>query len=72
MAKHSSPGISEAEVESLSLDALNVLIVRAKYGWENGGTSQARRAFFKRLVWLEAQRERLHGLVAKKRRYNRA
>jgi len=55
----------------MTLDALNAEISRMRYGWEHGGTSQARRAFFKQLVWLESQRERLHEIPAPKRRYNR-
>jgi hypothetical protein len=57
---------------SLTLAELNGGIARAKYGYEHGGTSQARKAFFKRLVLLEAQRENLHGIAAPKRRFNTA
>lgn len=59
------------EVELMTLEALNAEISHMRYGWEKGGTSQARRAFFKQLVWLEAQRERLHNVPAPERRYNR-
>jgi hypothetical protein len=72
MAKNPHSIASEDEVEQLSLDELNTLIAQKLWGWEHGGTSQGRRAFFKRLVWLEAQRERLFGIPAAKRRYNRS
>lgn len=58
-------------VEGMTLDALNAVISRMRYGWEHGGTSQARQAYFKQLVWLESQRERLHEITAPYRRYNR-
>lgn len=60
---------SEAELEGLTLAQLNAEIQRCLFGYENGGTSQGRKSFFKRLVWLEAARERLHGIAAKPRRF---
>ena len=59
------------KVEEIFLDELNTWISQMRRGWETGGTSQSRRAFFKRLIWLEDQRERLHDIIAPKRRYNR-
>lgn len=53
----------------LSLDQLNHEINRCLWGYENGGSSQGRRAFFKRLVMLEQVREQAHGVVAKPRAF---
>lgn len=55
----------------MSLDQLNSKISWAKDGWSRGGSSQAKRAFFKSLVAYETQRELLFGIEAPKRRYNR-
>ena len=52
------------------LGMLNHKITLAKLGYERGGSSQGRRAFFKALVSLEGQRERFYGIVAPFRRYN--
>ena len=53
----------------MTLDELNAEIQRCLLGYERGGTSQARKAFFKRLVLLEAERERLFDVAAKPRRF---
>jgi hypothetical protein len=53
----------------LSLAELHADIARCLWGAENGGTSQARKAF-KRLVWLEEIeeiREKLHGIPTSRR-----
>jgi hypothetical protein len=60
---------SDAELGKLTLAQLNVEIQRCLFGYENGGGSQGRNAYFKRLVFLEAARERLHGVAAKARRF---
>ena len=60
---------TEEEASDLTLDYLNILIVHAKYGYETGGSSQGRKAFFKRLIWLEAMREKFHSIEAPKRRF---
>lgn len=62
---------TDDEIEALSLEQLNFEIGKALMGYELGGTSQGRKAFFKRLVWLEAHREALHGIKAKRRRFGR-
>jgi hypothetical protein len=59
------------DLSTLTLDDLNTAIHWAKFGWENGGTSQGRRAFFKKLIALEAEREARFDIQAPKRRYNR-
>ena len=61
----------EKQVAVLTLEQLEIAIFRAKYGWENGGSSQGRRAFFKSLVALEGQKEALFNIEAPKRRYTR-
>jgi hypothetical protein len=53
--------ISRAEIDSD--------IQRCLWGAENGGSSQGRKSFFKRLVWLEQQREELFDVVAPKRAF---
>lgn len=60
---------NDADLEELTLAKLNAEIQRSLFGYQRGGTSQGRKAFFKRLVWLEAARERLHGIASKPRRY---
>jgi hypothetical protein len=42
-------------------------IQRCLWGTENGGSSQGRKSFFKRLVWLEQRREELFEVAAPKR-----
>jgi hypothetical protein len=54
---------------SLPLAELNHEISRCLWGFENGGTSQGRKAFFKRLVMLEQIREQAHGVPAKQRAF---
>lgn len=53
----------------MSLTEIDSEIQRCVWGAENGGTSQGRKAFFKRLVWLEKQREKLFGVTAPHRAF---
>ena len=69
MGTRSDYPASDAEMEALTLSQLNAEIERSLFGYENSGTSQGRKAFFKRLIWLEAARERLHGIASKPRRF---
>jgi hypothetical protein len=67
-----TPTIKEqdpAVLAALPLDKLNHEIHRCLWGYENGGTSQGRKSFFKRLVMLEQIRERAHGIPAKQRAF---
>ncbi len=67
-----TPTIKEqdpAVLASLPLDDLNREINRCVYGYTNGGTSQGRKSFFKRLVMLEQVRESAHGIPAKQRAF---
>jgi hypothetical protein len=59
---------TENEAEKLTLGQLNKLIAHAEWRLQNMPNSALRRSAFKRLVWLEAQRERLHGVSAPTRR----
>jgi hypothetical protein len=54
----------------LPLDRINAEIARCLLGYQTGGASQGRKAFFKRLVLLEQVREESHGVPAKSRRFN--
>jgi hypothetical protein len=65
---------SETDKEVLarvSLSEINHEIQRCLLGYETGGTSQGRKAFFDRLVWLEKIREFSHGVPANQRRFGR-
>ncbi len=59
---------TEAEAEKLSLSELNLLIAGAEWRFDSVTNSNLRKSAFKRLVWLEAQRERLHGIEAPERK----
>jgi hypothetical protein len=61
----------EAAIAKLPLSDLNHEIQRCLRGYETGGTSQGRKAFYERLVWLEKIREAAHGVPAKQRRFGR-
>jgi len=61
----------EAVIGSVPLADLNHEIQRCLQGYETGGSSQGRKAFFERLVWLEKIRESKHGVEAKRRRFGR-
>lgn len=69
MGKRSGVPDSKEDVAKLTLLELNAEIRRCLWGAENGGTSQGRKAYFKRLVWLEKQREALFGIPAKQRAF---
>lgn len=71
MGKSSAGNDIASKAARMTLEELNTEIHRMLNGWQRGGTSQARRAFFKSLVALEAQREIRFEILAPKRRYNR-
>jgi len=56
-------------VEALPLAELNHRIARLEYRTKIKLSSSLRRSSFKKLVWLEAQRERIHGIPAPKRKF---
>ena len=70
MDKRAAVATTKEEVAALSLAQLNSQIAHAKWSYEAGGTSRGRKAFFKQLIWLEAQREELHGIEAPTQRFN--
>ena len=61
----------EAAIAAVPLADLNHEIQRCLHGYETGGSSQGRKAFFERLIWLEKIRESKHGIEAKRRRFGR-
>jgi hypothetical protein len=66
MGKRSGfPGTNE-DVAKLTLAQLNAEIHRSTVGFNTSG-GEGRKAFFKRLVWLEREREKLHGVLAPRR-----
>lgn len=71
MKRRSRSGIADrpSEAAALSLAEIENEIQRCLWGSEHGGTSQGRKSFFKRLVWLEKQRENLFGIAAPKRAF---
>jgi hypothetical protein len=73
MGKRSIIATTEAEVAALSLPKLNQQIhwmeLRAREDGPIPMRSSLRKSAFKQLLWLEAQRERLHGIAAPKRKF---
>jgi len=73
MGKRSAIPTTEQEVAALSLGALNRAIRYCEWRAQNKAISQQlRKASHKLLVWLEAQREKLHGVPPPPRRPLRA
>jgi hypothetical protein len=50
---------------------MDLEIQRCLLGAQTGGTSQGRKSFFKRLVWLEQQREELFEVAAPRRSFRK-
>jgi hypothetical protein len=71
MAKRLYQLNDEHALAALPLSDLNHEIQRCLYGYESGGTSQGRKAFYERLVWLEKIRAAAHDIPAKRRRFSR-
>jgi hypothetical protein len=71
MKRRSRSGVADHpdEAARMSLFEFEAEIRRCLWGYENGGTSQGRKAFFKRLVWLEGQREERYGVAAPRRAF---
>lgn len=71
MGRRSRSGVAdyENEAEKMSLAQFENEINRCIRGFETGGTSQGQKSFFKRLVWLEAQREEIFGIPAPIRKF---
>jgi len=71
MGKRSGVPDTDEAVAELRLAELEAEINRCALGYKIGGTSQGRKAFFKRLLWLESQREKFHGIPAPRRDFRR-
>jgi hypothetical protein len=71
MKRRSRSGTADQadEAAAMSRAEMDSEIQRCLWGAENGGTSQGRKSFFKRLVWLEQQREDLFNVVAPRRAF---
>ncbi|MCC8981128.1 hypothetical protein [Bradyrhizobium acaciae] len=69
--KRSNADETSADVRDMPLSWFNAEIKRCLHGYETGGSSQGRKAFFKRLIWTEAEREKNHGIAAPRRRFGR-
>jgi hypothetical protein len=69
MGKRSAIATTEAEAAALTLSELNQRIASMQFGVDRDLSAWLRRSAFKRLVWLEEQRKRLHGVAAPKRRF---
>jgi hypothetical protein len=67
MRKRSRIPDTDEAVAALSITELNAEINRWAFGFRTSGTSQGRKAFFKRLVRLESLREKFHNIPAPKR-----
>ncbi len=55
---------TDAEAEKLTLSQLELLVSGAEWRFDHATNSNDRKLAFKRLTWLEAQRERLHDIPA--------
>ncbi|MFZ6779060.1 hypothetical protein ACO0LD_19710 [Undibacterium sp. Ji83W] len=71
MKRRSRSGTAESseEFSGMSLEEINADIQRCQLFAEIGGSSQGRKAFFKRLVLLEKQRELLFEIEAPRRTF---
>jgi hypothetical protein len=69
MKRRSRSGVADYTDETSKMTRVEIdsEIQRCLWGAENGGTSQSRKAFFKRLMWLEQQREKHFGVIAPRR-----
>jgi hypothetical protein len=55
------------EAAQMSRSEMDSEIARCLWGVESDRRSQLRKTFFKRLIWLEAEREKRFGVPAPKR-----
>ena len=71
MKRRSRSGVADRseEASNMYLSEIEAEIQRCLLGAENGGSSQGRKSFFKRLVWLEQQRESLYNVIAPRRAF---
>ncbi len=57
------------KLAALSLDAVNAEINRLRQAYDDAEQRADRQALFDRLVWVETERERLHMIPAKPRKF---
>jgi hypothetical protein len=69
MGKRSGAADNDENVAKLTLDQVDHDLERCAFRAEAGGSCQGRKSFFKRPVWLEAERERSHDILAPTRRF---
>lgn len=71
MGKHSERLSAKSDqLDGRPLSWFDEETARCLKGYQLGGTSQGRKAFVKRLLWIEAERERQHGIGRPVRSYN--
>jgi len=75
MGKRATIATTKAEVAALSLGKLSQQIrwteLRAQKGGPFARSASLRKSAFKLLIWLEAERERLHGIAAPERKFQK-
>jgi len=69
MGKRSVIPTTEEEVAGTPLPELNRHIASLEYRTTSRLSASLRRSAFKTLVWLEAQREAVHGIKAPERKF---
>jgi hypothetical protein len=69
MRRSSARITDDSALAALPLADFNREIQRCILGYETGGSSQGRKAFYERLVWLEKIRGAAHAVPAKRRRF---
>lgn len=67
MGKRSGVPEAEEAAAKLSRDELDHHIDWISRRFGSASNSQMRKLYFRQLVWLESQREKLHGIAAPKR-----
>ncbi len=68
MGKRSGIPTMGEDLTRLTLAELDAEIARAEHDLEHATISNNRKAFFRRLTWIEAYRETAHGVPAPVRR----
>ena len=68
MGRRSGIPTASNDLGTMSLETLNVEIVRAEQQLASATISNDRKSFFRRLIWLEAHREATFGVPAPARR----
>ena len=71
--KSGSKGSSKEQkkIESMSLDQMNDEVQRCLNGVSNAGTTVAKKAYFKLLVWVEQIRENKYEIEAPQRDFKK-